>query len=69
MTVRQGRVDLIALLDPAGASIEGTANAQGLRRGALHIAQMSGTARMRGGNGEVKVGISGSRGRAFRSRP
>lgn len=65
VTVRQGRVDLIALLDPAGASIEGTANAQGLRRGALHIAQMSGTARMRGGNGEVKVGISGSRGRAF----
>ncbi|WP_294275231.1 translocation/assembly module TamB domain-containing protein [uncultured Sphingomonas sp.] len=65
VTVRQGRVDLIALLDPAGASIEGTANAQGLRRGALYIAQMSGTARMRGGNGEVKVGTSGSRGRAF----
>ena len=65
VTVRQGRVDLIALLDPAGASIEGTAHAQGLRRGALHIAQMSGTARMRGGNGEVRVGISGSRGRAF----
>ena len=65
VTVRQGRVDLVALLDPAGASIEGTANAQGLRRGALHIAQMNGTARMRGGTGEVRVGISGSRGRAF----
>lgn len=65
VTVRQGRVDLIALLDPAGASVEGTANAQGLRHGAFNIAQLTGTARMRGGNGEVRVGISGSRGRAF----
>ncbi len=65
VTVRQGRVDLIALLDPAGASVEGTANAQGLRRGAFNIAQLTGTARMRGGNGEVRIGISGSRGRAF----
>ncbi|WP_322963837.1 translocation/assembly module TamB domain-containing protein [Sphingomonas fuzhouensis] len=63
--VRQGRLDLIALLDPAGASVEASANAQGLRRGALHIARMNGTARMRGGTGEVRVGISGSRGRAF----
>ncbi|GAA3264844.1 hypothetical protein GCM10020258_31820 [Sphingomonas yabuuchiae] len=65
VTIRQGRVDLIALLDPAGASVEGTANAQGLRRGAFNIAQLTGTARMRGGSGEVRVGISGSRGRAF----
>ncbi|MGO1304595.1 MAG: translocation/assembly module TamB domain-containing protein, partial [Sphingomonas parapaucimobilis] len=39
--------------------------AQGLRHGAFNIAQLTGTARMRGGNGEVRVGISGSRGRAF----
>lgn len=65
VTVRQGRLDLVALLDPAGASVEGSASAQGLRHGAFHIAQMTGTARLRGGTGEVRVGISGSRGRAF----
>ncbi|WP_267435715.1 translocation/assembly module TamB [Sphingomonas sp. GM_Shp_1] len=65
ITVRQGRLDLVALLDPAGASVEGSARAQGLRHGAFNIAQLNGTARMRGGTGEVRVGISGSRGRAF----
>lgn len=65
ITVRQGRLDLVALLDPDGASVEGSANAQGLRHGAFNIAQMNGTARLRGGTGEVRVGISGSRGRAF----
>lgn len=65
ITVRQGRLDLIALLDPTGASVEGTANAQGLRHGAFNIAQFDGSARLRDGSGEVRVGISGSRGRAF----
>ncbi|MET3438298.1 translocation/assembly module TamB domain-containing protein [Sphingomonas sp. 1185] len=65
VAVRQGRLDLIALLDPAGASVEASARAQGVRHGAFHIAQMTGTARLRGGTGEVRVGISGSRGRAF----
>ncbi|WP_343528911.1 translocation/assembly module TamB domain-containing protein [Sphingomonas sp.] len=65
VTVRQGRLDLIALLDPAGASIEASGNAQGVRHGAFSIAQASGTARLRGGTGEIRVGISGSRGRAF----
>ncbi|WP_294239604.1 translocation/assembly module TamB domain-containing protein [uncultured Sphingomonas sp.] len=65
ITVRQGRLDLVTLLDPAGASVEASANAQGLRHGAFNIAQMNGTARLRGGTGEVRVGISGSRGRAF----
>ncbi len=65
ISVRQGRLDMVALLDPAGASVEGSAQAQGLRHGAFHIAQMTGTARLRGGTGEVRVGISGSRGRAF----
>ena len=64
-TVRQGRIDLVALLEPAGASIEGRAVAQGLRHGAFNIARLNGTARLRGGTGEVRAGISGSRGRAF----
>ncbi|MEG3093102.1 translocation/assembly module TamB domain-containing protein [Sphingomonas sp. PB1R3] len=65
VTVRQGRLDLVTLLDPAGASVEASARAQGLRHGALNIAQLNGTARLRGGMGEVRVGISGTRGRAF----
>ncbi|WP_407035108.1 translocation/assembly module TamB domain-containing protein [Facivitalis istanbulensis] len=63
--VRQGRVDAVALLDPVGASVEGSANAQGLRHGAFHIARLSATMRLRGGTGEIRAGISGSRGRAF----
>ncbi|MEJ8630340.1 hypothetical protein P0F65_11810 [Sphingomonas sp. I4] len=65
VTVRQGRLDLVTLLDPAGASVEASARAQGLRHDALNIAQLNGTARLRGGTGEVRVGISGTRGRAF----
>jgi translocation and assembly module TamB len=65
VSVRQGRLDLVTLLDPAGASVEASARAQGLRHGAFNIAQLNGTARLRGGTGEVRVGISGTRGRAF----
>ncbi|WP_312489737.1 translocation/assembly module TamB, partial [Sphingomonas sp.] len=65
VTVRQGRIDMVALLDPAGTSVEGSAAAQGMRRGAFNIARLNGTAKLRGGTGEVRVGIAGSRGRAF----
>ena len=64
-TLREGHIDLVALLDPAGTSVEATAMGQGLRQGRLSLARFAGNARLRGGVGDVRASISGSRGRAF----
>ena len=65
MTVRQGHLDLVTLLDPAGTSIDATATGQGLRRGRLTLARFAAAATLRGGVGQVRASIAGSRGRAF----
>jgi translocation and assembly module TamB len=65
VTLRQGHLDLVTLLDPAGTSIEANATGLGLRRGSLSLARFAGTARLRGGVGEIRASIAGSRGRAF----
>lgn len=65
VTARQAHLDLVALLDPAGASIDANASGQGLRRGALNLARFAGSAKLRGGVGEIRASIAGSRGRAF----
>ncbi|HVF95097.1 MAG TPA: translocation/assembly module TamB domain-containing protein [Sphingomonas sp.] len=64
-TLRRGHLDLIALLDPAGTSINATATGRGLRQGRLSLARFAGAAALRGGVGEVRVSLAGSRGRAF----
>ena len=64
-TVRRARLDLTALLDPAGTRIEATASGTGLSRGGLRLARFSGNARLVGGVGEVRAAIAGTRGRAF----
>ena len=64
-TLRRGQLDMVALLDPAGTSIEASASGQGVRQGRLTLARFAGTARLRGGEGEVRASIAGSRGRAF----
>ena len=64
-TLRRGHLDLVTILDPAGTSIEASANGQGLRRGSLSIGRLAGTASLRGGIGQIKASIAGSRGRAF----
>ncbi len=64
-TIRQGRLDLVALLDPAGTSIDATATGNGLRRGGLRLARFAANAKLRGGIGEIRASIAGSRGRAF----
>jgi len=64
-TLRQGHLDAVVLLDPAGTSIEATATGQGLRRGSLSLARFAGNTHLRGGVGEVRASIAGSRGRAF----
>ncbi|PTQ09917.1 hypothetical protein CLG96_12210 [Sphingomonas oleivorans] len=63
--VRRGAIDGVVLLDPAGTSIEGRVNAQGLQRGALSLARLAATARLRAGTGAIEATIAGSRGRAF----
>ncbi|WP_260598552.1 translocation/assembly module TamB domain-containing protein [Sphingomonas endolithica] len=65
VTLRRGRIDMVALLDPAGTSIDATVTGGGLRRGALVIGRFAANARLRGGIGEVTASIAGNRGRAF----
>jgi translocation and assembly module TamB len=64
-TLRRGHLDAVMLLDPAGTSIDATATGLGLRQGAVSLARFAGNARLRGGAGEVRASIAGSRGRAF----
>ncbi|MFN3433313.1 MAG: translocation/assembly module TamB domain-containing protein [Sphingomonas sp.] len=63
--VRRAHLDAVLLLDPAGTAIEATATGSGLRRGRLSVARFAGNARLRGGTGEIRASIAGSRGRAF----
>ncbi|KQN24133.1 hypothetical protein ASF00_14820 [Sphingomonas sp. Leaf34] len=65
VTLRQGKLDFVTLLDPAGTSIEAKATGLGLRRGPLSLARFTGAASLRGGVGTVRASIAGSRGRAF----
>ena len=65
VTLRRGRIDMVAVLDPEGTTIEATATGTGLRRGALVIGRFAGHATMRGGVGRITASIAGSRGRAF----
>ncbi len=65
IVIRSGRLDGVILLDPAGTSVEAQLSARGVSRGGLSIATVEAQARMRGGVGQVRTNISGSRGRAF----
>ncbi|MGN6268375.1 MAG: translocation/assembly module TamB domain-containing protein [Sphingomonas sp.] len=64
-TLARGHLDLTTMLDPAGATLEARARGAGLRHGPLSLARFNGTASLKGGIGEVKAAIAGSRGRAF----
>ncbi len=64
-TLRRGKLDFVTILDPAGTSIEAEAQGVGLRQGPLTIGRFSAKAALRGGTGEVRASIAGSRGRAF----
>ncbi|MCD2314903.1 translocation/assembly module TamB [Sphingomonas sp. IC-11] len=64
-TVRQGRLELVAMLDAAGTDVEATFNGTGLRRGALSIARVAANAKLHDGAGQIRAAAAGSRGRAF----
>ncbi len=63
--IRSGRLEGVALLDPAGTSLKGSLNARGLSRGGLSIASLAATGELRGGSGQVRARIAGTRGRDF----
>jgi translocation and assembly module TamB len=65
IVVRRGRIDGVVVLDPAGTTIEGRAVARGLSRGPLSLANLDAQANLRGGVGQVRARIAGSRGRDF----
>lgn len=65
MVIQRGKLDLIALLDPKGTSIDATFTGQGLRYGDVSLARAAGSARLVGGVGEVRATLAGSRGRGF----
>lgn len=65
ITIRRGKLDGVVLLDPNGTSVQATMSANGLSRGGLSIARLTAEARMRGGTGQIKADIAGTRGRDF----
>lgn len=65
ITIRRGRLDVVALLDPAGTSIDAKLDGQGIKRGSLSIANVAASAKLVDGSGTVRAKISGARGRDF----
>ncbi len=65
ITIRTGRLDGVILLNPGATSVKGTFAARGLTRGALSIASVTAQASMRGGTGQVRADVAGTRGRSF----
>lgn len=65
IAIRTGRLEGVALLDPAGTSLRGTLNARGVSRGALSIATVAASGELRGGAGTITARIAGTRGRSF----
>ncbi|HEX8667969.1 MAG TPA: translocation/assembly module TamB, partial [Allosphingosinicella sp.] len=65
IVIRTGRLEGVALLDPAGTSLRGTLTARGLSRGGLSLARLDATGEMRGGTGRVTARMAGTRGRSF----
>jgi translocation and assembly module TamB len=64
-TLRRGHIDLVALLDPVGTSIEANVSGAGLRRGSLVVGRFAARASLRGGSGTLTASIAGTQGRAF----
>jgi translocation and assembly module TamB len=65
ISIRRGRLEGTALLDPAGTSLRGTLTARGLSRGALSLANLTASGDLHGGSGRIDARIAGTRGRDF----
>lgn len=65
IAVRRGKVDAVILLDPAGTSVNATAQARGLRVGGILLGRLAANAELVDGAGKVRASLSGQRGRLF----
>lgn len=65
IVMRRGTIEGVVVLNPAGTSLEGRVVARGLSRGPLSIANLEAQGSLRGGIGQVRLQIAGSRGRDF----
>jgi translocation and assembly module TamB len=65
IAIRRGRIDGVILLNPGATSVEATIAARGLSRGGLSLARLDAKASMRGGTGEIRATMAGTRGRDF----
>jgi len=65
LTVRRGRVDGAILLDPAGATIDGTLRMVGLSHGSMTLARLGAEAHLKGGDGTIALTAAGTSRRAF----
>jgi translocation and assembly module TamB len=65
MSAQRGQLDGVMLLDPAGTTIDATISGQGLSRGGVSLARLAANIKLRGGVGEVRASLAGSRGRSF----
>ena len=65
LAMGRGRFVGTILLDPRGASLEGTVGARDLSYGSLTAAHLEGMVRMSGGQGSLSATLSGSRGRDY----
>jgi translocation and assembly module TamB len=65
IAVRRGTLDGTILLDPAGTTINATAQARGLRVGGILLGRFAANAEMTDGAGRIRASLAGQRGRIF----
>lgn len=65
IAARIAQLDGVALIGDGGTSVEGTLTGQGLRYGNVQLARLAANARLRGGTGEIRAALAGTRGRTF----
>lgn len=65
IAVRRGRLDGTILLDPSRTTVNATAQARGLRVGAMLIGRFAANAELVDGRGTIRGSASGQRGRLF----
>jgi translocation and assembly module TamB len=65
IAIRSGRLEGVALLDPAGTSLRGSLTARGLSRGPLFLASLTASGETKAGTGRIAARMTGTRGRSF----
>jgi translocation and assembly module TamB len=65
IAVRRGTLDGTILLDPAGTTVNATAQARGLRVGGILLGRFAANAEMTDGVGRIRGSLAGQRGRIF----